>query len=79
MGRSRAGANAEDIVLRVPVGTQVFEDDNETLVGDLTHPGQRMRIARGGNGGFGNEHFKSSTNRAPRRANPGEVEAPHNP
>lgn len=73
MGRSRHGANAEDIVLKVPVGTQIFEEDNETLIGDLTLPGQRLRLARGGNGGFGNEHFKTSTNRAPRRANPGEV------
>ena len=73
MGRSRHGANAEDIVLKVPVGTQIFEEDNETLVGDLTHPGERLRLARGGNGGFGNEHFKSSVTRAPRRANPGEV------
>ncbi|MDP4823489.1 MAG: GTPase ObgE [Aestuariivirgaceae bacterium] len=73
MGRSRHGASAEDIVLKVPVGTQVFEEDNETLVGDLTHPGQRLRLGRGGNGGFGNEHFKTSVTRAPRRANPGEV------
>ena len=61
-----------DIVLKVPAGTQVFEDDNETLIGDLAKIGDRMRLARGGNGGFGNAHFKSSTNRAPRRANPGE-------
>jgi GTP-binding protein len=73
MGRDRAGANAHDITLKVPAGTQVFEDDNETLVGDLARIGDRLRLARGGNGGFGNAHFKSSTNRAPRRANPGEV------
>ena len=73
MGRDRAGANAQDIVLRVPAGTQVFEEDNETLVGDLAKIGDRLRLARGGNGGFGNAHFKSSTNRAPRRANPGEM------
>lgn len=73
MGRDRAGANSADIVLKVPAGTQVFEEDNETLVGDLATIGDRMRLARGGNGGFGNAHFKSSTNRAPRRANPGEV------
>jgi GTP-binding protein len=72
MGRDRAGANAEDVVLKVPAGTQVFEEDNETLVGDLARIGDRLRLARGGNGGFGNAHFKSSTNRAPRRANPGE-------
>jgi GTPase len=71
MGRNRAGANASDIVLKVPAGTQVFEEDNETLIGDLSHIGDRLRLAQGGNGGFGNAHFKSSTNRAPRRANPG--------
>ncbi|MDP9138752.1 MAG: GTPase ObgE [Pseudomonadota bacterium] len=71
MGKSRAGANAGDVVLKVPVGTQIFEEDNETLVADLVRPGERVQLARGGNGGFGNEHFKSSTNRAPRRANPG--------
>jgi GTPase len=72
MGRDRAGANSPDIVLKVPAGTQVFEEDNETLIGDLPRIGDRIRLARGGNGGFGNAHFKSSTNRAPRRANPGE-------
>lgn len=72
MGRLRAGANAPDITLKVPAGTQVFEEDNETLVADLAKMGDRVRLARGGNGGFGNAHFKSSTNRAPRRANPGE-------
>jgi GTP-binding protein len=73
MGRDRAGANAPDIVLKVPAGTQVFEEDNETLIADLARVGDRVRLARGGNGGFGNAHFKSSTNRAPRRANPGEA------
>jgi GTP-binding protein len=73
MGRDRAGANSPDIVLKVPAGTQVFEEDNETLIGDLARIGDRIRLARGGNGGFGNAHFKSSTNRAPRRANPGEA------
>src|ERR1043165_7660110 len=72
MGRDRAGANSPDIVLKVPAGTQVFEEDNETLVGDLAKVGDRIRLAKGGNGGFGNAYFKSSTNRAPRRANPGE-------
>ena len=72
MGRDRAGANSPDITLKVPAGTQVFEEDNETLVGDLASIGDRIRLARGGNGGFGNAYFKSSTNRAPRRANPGE-------
>src|SRR5215212_4255777 len=72
MGKNRAGVGGADVVLRVPAGTQVFEDDNETLIADLTEPGQRMRLARGGNGGFGNAHFTTSTNRAPRRANPGQ-------
>jgi GTPase len=70
MGKNRAGAKGADAVLKVPVGTQIFED--ETLLADLTEVGQSVRLARGGNGGFGNTHFKSSTNRAPRRANPGE-------
>jgi GTP-binding protein len=70
MGKNRAGAKGADAVLKVPVGTQIFED--ETLLADLTEVGQSVRVARGGNGGFGNTHFKSSTNRAPRRANPGE-------
>ncbi len=72
MGRNRAGANGADAILKVPVGTQVFDEDNETLLADLTAVGQRAVIAKGGNGGFGNAHFKSSTNRAPRRANPGQ-------
>ena len=72
MGKNRAGAKGADIVLKVPPGTQVFDEDNETLLADLTEPGDRFRLAEGGNGGFGNAHFKSSTNRAPRHANPGE-------
>ena len=72
MGSLRAGANAADIVLKVPVGTQIFEEDNETLIADLAKLGDRVRIAKGGNGGFGNAYFKSSTNRAPRHANPGQ-------
>jgi GTP-binding protein len=72
MGKNRAGARGADAVLRVPAGTQVFEEDGETLIADLTEAGERVVIARGGNGGFGNAHFKSSTNRAPRRANPGQ-------
>jgi GTP-binding protein len=71
-GQNRTGANGGDAVLRVPVGTQVFEDDKETLLADLTHAGQRVKLLSGGNGGFGNAYFKSSTNRAPRRANPGQ-------
>lgn len=71
MGRNRTGGKGSDIILKVPAGTQIFEEDNETLVCDLTEVGQRFLLARGGNGGFGNQHFKSSTNQAPRRANPG--------
>lgn len=71
MGRNRTGAKGEDVVLKVPVGTQIYEEDNETLICDLTEIGQRFKLASGGNGGFGNQHFKSSTNQAPRRANPG--------
>ena len=71
MGANRTGKNGADAVLKVPVGTQVFSEDNETLLADLTRVGQKVRLARGGNGGFGNAYFKSSTNRAPRRANPG--------
>ena len=72
MGRNRAGAKGADVVLRVPAGTQILEADNETLIADLTKPGDRVLLAEGGNGGFGNAHFKSSTNQAPRRANPGQ-------
>lgn len=72
MGKDRHGAGGKDKVLKVPAGTQVYEEDGETLLADLTEVGQRATIAQGGNGGFGNLHFKSSTNRAPRRANPGE-------
>jgi GTP-binding protein len=72
MGANCAGASGEDAVLKVPPGTQVFAEDNETLLADLVAPGQRVLIAAGGNGGFGNAHFKSSTNRAPRRVNPGQ-------
>jgi len=71
MGKNRAGAGGADVVLRVPAGTQVLADDKETVLADLTQPGVRMVIARGGRGGRGNTQFKSSTNRAPRRADPG--------
>jgi GTP-binding protein len=72
MGKDRHGANGADAVLKVPVGTQIYDEDGATLLADLTEVGQRAALARGGNGGFGNAHFKSSTNRAPRRANPGQ-------
>jgi GTP-binding protein len=71
MGRNKTGATGADVELKVPVGTQIFDEDNETLICDLVEEGQRFRLAAGGNGGFGNAHFKSSTNRAPTRANPG--------
>ena len=71
MGRNRAGAKGADVTLKVPAGTQVYAEDNETLICDLTVVGQRFLLAKGGNGGFGNQHFKTSTNQAPRRANPG--------
>ena len=71
MGRNRTGAMGDDVTLKVPVGTQIFDEDNETLICDLVEENQRFRLAAGGNGGFGNAHFKSSTNQAPRRANPG--------
>jgi GTP-binding protein len=71
-GKDRHGAAGRDAVLKVPVGTQVFAEDKEALLADLTEPGQRVVLAQGGNGGFGNAHFKSSTNRAPTNANPGQ-------
>jgi GTPase len=71
MGKDRHGANGADVVLKVPAGTQIYEEDGETLLADLVRVGERAVLARGGNGGFGNAHFKTSTNRAPRHANPG--------
>jgi len=72
MGKDRHGANGKDVVLKVPVGTQIFDEDRETLIHDFTRLGEKFVLAEGGNGGFGNAHFKSSTNRAPRNANPGQ-------
>ncbi|HYY83072.1 MAG TPA: GTPase ObgE, partial [Beijerinckiaceae bacterium] len=72
MGRNRAGGKGDDVVLKVPIGTQVLAEDGETLLADMTEVGQRALLARGGNGGFGNLHFTTSTNRAPRHANPGQ-------
>jgi GTP-binding protein len=72
MGKDRHGANGSDCILKVPVGTQIYEEDGETLLADLTSIGQRVVLANGGNGGFGNAHFKSATNQAPRHANPGQ-------
>jgi len=73
MGKDRHGANGKDALLRVPVGTQIYEEDGETLLADLIAVGQRVTISKGGNGGFGNAYFKTSTNQAPRRANPGQA------
>ncbi len=72
MGKDRHGAKGADVVLKVPVGTQIFEDDNETLIADFTQVGQSMVLLKGGNGGFGNAHFKTASNQAPRHANPGQ-------
>ncbi|WP_029355068.1 GTPase ObgE [Bosea sp. 117] len=72
MGKNRAGAKGDDVVLKVPTGTEVLDEDGETVLADLTHVGQRIRLLKGGNGGFGNAHFQTSTNQAPRRANPGQ-------
>jgi GTP-binding protein len=71
MGKNRAGANGEDMAIPVPPGTEVLAEDQETLLAEVMKSGDRVRLAKGGNGGFGNAHFKSSTNRAPRHANPG--------
>jgi GTPase len=73
MGKDRHGANGKPITLKVPVGTQIFDEDRETLLHDFTKLGETFVLAEGGNGGFGNAHFKSSTNRAPRNANPGQT------
>ena len=72
MGKEMTGGNGDDAVMKVPPGTQVYEEDGETLIADLAEVGQRIRLLKGGNGGFGNSHFKSSTNQAPRHANPGQ-------
>ncbi len=73
MGRNRAGPNGDDCIIKVPPGTQIYAEDNETLLADLVNVGDRVRIAKGGNGGFGNAYFKSATNQAPRHANPGQI------
>ncbi|MCH2164237.1 MAG: GTPase ObgE [Marinovum sp.] len=72
MGKQRTGKDGDDIILRVPVGTEVLDEDQETLLAELLDVGETVTLARGGNGGFGNLHFKTSTNQAPRRANPGQ-------
>ena len=71
-GRARTGKDGDTVVLRVPVGTEVIDEDEETVVADLADLGQRVLLAKGGNGGWGNLQFKTSTNQAPRRANSGQ-------
>ena len=70
-GKKKTGKNGKDLILKVPVGTQIFEDDNNTLIEDLTKSEQKITIAKGGSGGLGNVRFKSSTNRAPRKKTDG--------
>ena len=72
MGRNRAGAAGADVVMKVPVGTEILEEDRETLIADLSEAGARIRLAKGGNGGFGNSHFKGPINQAPYFAMPGQ-------
>ncbi|MCA0400910.1 MAG: GTPase ObgE [Proteobacteria bacterium] len=72
MGKNRAGAKGADVVLKVPKGTEILDAEDESLIADMTEIGQKVRLAKGGNGGFGNLHFTTSTNRAPERANPGQ-------
>ncbi|MCL4146345.1 UNVERIFIED_CONTAM: hypothetical protein GTU68_024559 [Idotea baltica] len=71
MGKDRTGAGGEDKIIKVPVGTEIYDMETEELIADITRLGQRVLIAEGGNGGWGNARFKTSTNRAPRNANPG--------
>jgi GTP-binding protein len=73
MGRQRTGKDGDNVVLRVPVGTEILDEDQETVIADMVEVGQRVLLAKGGNGGFGNLHFKSATNQAPRRANSGQL------
>ncbi len=71
-GRNRSGAAGRDIVVRVPAGTELLEEDGQTLICDLARRGDRFRLARGGRGGRGNARFKSAVRQAPRRSDPGE-------
>ena len=72
MGSQKTGKTGEDVVMKLPLGTEILDEDEETVLADLTVPGQRVCLAEGGNGGWGNLRFKSATNRAPARANPGQ-------
>src|SRR5205823_14876471 len=71
MGKNRSGGAGQSIVLKLPVGTQILDEDKATVIADLTRPGQRIVLLRGGDGGRGNTHFKSATHQAPRHAEPG--------
>ncbi len=71
MGKNRSGPKGDTITIKIPIGTEILDEDKETLLCDITEAGQRVVIAEGGDGGFGNTHFKSSTNQAPRRADEG--------
>ena len=70
-GQNRTGADSPAVILRVPIGTEIIDDESGETIADLLRPGERLILARGGDGGFGNSHYKSSTNQAPRRADPG--------
>ncbi|MDJ0513356.1 MAG: GTPase ObgE [Methyloceanibacter sp.] len=72
MGSNKTGAKGADVILKVPPGTQILDAEGDVLIADMTEPGTRLVLLQGGNGGFGNAHFKTSTNQAPRRANPGQ-------
>ena len=71
MGKDRTGASGADVELALPIGTQIFAEDGKTAIADLMRPEQTIVLARGGEGGLGNSHFKSATNRAPRQSTPG--------
>ncbi|MAR55666.1 MAG: GTPase ObgE, partial [Rickettsiales bacterium] len=72
MGQLRTGASAEDLIIKVPAGTQIISEDREELLADLTEVGDRLTLLEGGKGGMGNAHFKTSTNQAPRQFTKGE-------
>lgn len=71
MGRNRSGAAGEDLIIKVPVGTEILSEDKEEIIADMVEPGQRLMFLKGGDGGFGNAHYKTATNQAPRKKLPG--------